>query len=130
MFKRPQPKERQPMAWPSPVRGGVVVRVTDMVVASPKDDILRSKRYLQRVAALPCFNCGIEGISQAAHADEGKGMSIKTSDDTCYPLCGTTPGNPGCHHRIGTAGMFTKDERRRFEKLAAEDTKQKLATAQ
>ena len=129
-FKRPQPKERQPMAWPGVQTFAPVTRCEGAGAAQPKTTLLRSKPYRQRVAALPCFNCGVEGLSQAAHSDEGKGLALKTSDDTCYPLCGPTPGNPGCHYRIGTAGMFSRDDRRKFENEAAADTRLKLATAQ
>ena len=61
MFKRPQPKERQPMAWPSDVHGGVVVRVSDADItasASPKKKPVRSEAYRRLVAAMPCIACG------------------------------------------------------------------------
>ena len=128
-FKRPV-YERPPPSQPTRVLRGVAAVIEQTVVASPKAVLLRSKTYRQRVAELPCFHCGIEGRSQAAHSDELKGMGMKSSDDTCYPLCGPAPGHPGCHYLIGTAGLFNKEDRRRFEKAGAADTRQKLALSQ
>ena len=67
-----------------------------LVVQRPKESPVRSDEYLRLVAAMPCAMCGIEGYSQAAHADEGKGMGIKSDDRTCFPLCAPRPGIPGC----------------------------------
>lgn len=91
----------------------------------PKENPVRSDAYRRYVASLPCYRCGIEGYSQAAHADEGKGLGMKTSDLTCYPACGPHDGKPGCHHDIGTAGM-DREERRELEKKAAAWTQEKL----
>lgn len=63
----------------------------------PKAEIVRSKSYLRWVASLPCVCCGIEGRSQAAHANSGKGMSMKTSDLDTFPLCADGLGYVGCH---------------------------------
>lgn len=87
---------------------------------------MRDEQYRRLVAQLPCYYCGIEGRTQAAHADKGKGLGIKSSDLTCYPLCGPTTGDPGCHYRIGSGGFFDKEARRSFEKKAMLATQKRL----
>jgi len=99
-----------------------------MPAPTPKDQPLRSELYRRYVAMLPCYCCGVVGYSQAAHADQGKGLALKSDDRTCYPLCGPHPSGshfgtvPGCHHRIGSAGHFTRDVRRSFELDALTNT--------
>ena len=46
---------------------------------------------------MPCIHCGIAGYSQHAHANEGKGMGIKTDERAGFPLCAPRPGIEGCH---------------------------------
>ena len=61
-------------------------------------------------------------------------MSIKSSDLTCYPLCGPHPVflnytetmRAGCHHGIGSSAKFTRDDRRELESSAASDTRAEL----
>jgi hypothetical protein len=89
----------------------------------PKSAPIRDESYRRWVASLPCAHCGIEGFSQAAHADEGKGMGIKSSDDTCYPACGPRYGIPGCHWLLGTSGAMGKERRRELEARYAEQTR-------
>ena len=96
------------------------------LVMFSKTPLLRDKAYRKAVAGLPCFQCRIEGYSQAAHADEGKGLGMKSSDETCYPLCCDRPGIVGCHTKIGAMGVFSKEARRKFEQAGAEWTKQQL----
>lgn len=79
--------------------------------------LTRSRPYRMAVASLPCYRCGIHGYSQAAHADEGKGMGLKTDDLTCYPLCGARPDNSGCHEYVGR--WMLRDQRRGFEQAGA-----------
>jgi len=107
----------------------------DDVVSVPKERPVRSADYRRLVAMLPCYRRGIHGHSQAAHADQGKGMAIKSSDLTCYPLCGPhldlrtdPPGQmvPGCHADIGTLGKMTQAERRDFGSRAMPDTQHTL----
>ena len=90
-----------------------------MVVQVPKQTYVRDGGYLRWVASLPCAHCGVEGRSQAAHSDDngagGKGMGIKASDDTAYPACAPVPGDPGCHARIGSSGLWPKETRRAME---------------
>jgi len=85
------------------------------VIARPKPNPLRSEPYRRLVAALDCIVCGIEGYSQAAHSDMGKGAHIKSDDRTCYPACAPRVGNIGCHALIGSTGTYTRDARRVLE---------------
>lgn len=83
----------------------------------PKVPKVRSEPYRRYIASLPCYRCGVHGYSQAAHADEGKGMGIKTDDLTCYPLCSSRPGSIGCHYFVGR--NMERNERRGFEQAGA-----------
>jgi len=107
------------------------VAVTDgkarLVVSVPKANPLRDEAYRRLVAALPCAHCKRPGPSQAAHGDEGKGMGIKSSDDTCFPLCADAPGWRGCHSLIGAGGVFGRDQRRELERTYARRTRETLA---
>lgn len=85
-----------------------------------KERPVRSIAYRRLVAAMPCWLCKRAGPSQACHADEGKGMSMKSSDLTCWPGC------PACHHAVGSTGNFSRDERRELEKKAAAETQRTL----
>lgn len=76
---------------------------------------MRSEAYRRAVAAMPCVNCGLEGRSQAAHAnglEYGKGAGLKADDSAIFPLCADGPGYRGCHSRYDQGAMFTKAERR------------------
>ena len=81
----------------------------------PKASIVRSEAYRRFVAAQPCFGCGVEGFSQAAHANFGKGLGMKTSDLDTFPLCAPHWGVPGCHFLHDTCHEMTRDERRGLE---------------
>ena len=62
-----------------------------------KDAPVRSEAYRRAVASLPCAYCGIEGYSQHAHENDGKGARMKVDDRRAMPLCCTRPGIEGCH---------------------------------
>ena len=62
-----------------------------------KENPLRSEAYRRAVASLPCIHCGIEGYSQHAHENAGKGKGMKADDRCAMPLCCTRPGIEGCH---------------------------------
>lgn len=91
-------------------------------LANPKEKRVRSEKYLRLVAAFPCANCGIDGFSQAAHPNTGKGMGLKADDNLCFPLCATRPGEPGCHARFDQGAMYTKSQRRDLEKRWGKQT--------
>lgn len=48
------------------------------------------KRYLDRVAQLPCALCGADGV-HIHHAREGQGMAQRAQNWLAIPLC------PPCH---------------------------------
>lgn len=81
----------------------------------PKHKPARSESYRRYVATFPCDFCGIEGYSQAAHPNTGKGMGIKADDFSCFPLCGPRFGVPGCHALFDQGALMTKAERRDYE---------------
>ena len=59
--------------------------------------MFRSKELLKKVASLPCQHCGLEGSTQAAHANwvwSGKGMGIKAHDCFTAALCAS------CHREL------------------------------
>ena len=62
-----------------------------------KDAPVRSEAYRRAVASLPCAYCGIEGYSQHAHENDGKGARLKVDDRRAMPLCCSRPGIEGCH---------------------------------
>lgn len=81
----------------------------------PKARIVRSESYRRWVASLPCIACGIEGFSQAAHANHGKGLGMKTCDLMTFPLCAPHGFHMGCHAMHDQCLDMTRDERRELE---------------
>lgn len=80
---------------------------SDLAPRAPvkKDKPVEDKAYRRLVAARPCMNCRIDGNSQAAHENHGKGMSLKTDDRRTFPLC-TVAGN-GCHDAFDQYRLFS-----------------------
>ncbi|CAM8785040.1 DUF1364 domain-containing protein [Burkholderia pseudomallei] len=81
----------------------------------PKQQTFRSERLRRAVTMLPCMQCGIEGYTQAAHANYGKAGALKASDAAIAALCADRPGVRGCHALLDQGGALLKDERRAFE---------------
>ncbi len=109
------------------------VRVPDglarAIVQIPKQNALQHIGYMTAVRKLPCARCGIVGFTQFCHADEGKGMAIKTDCRLGWPGCGPHHGLPGCHWLIGTAGFVVKSDRRAFEREAGVRTRAAVIAA-
>ena len=104
---------------------------TTPAVQVPKDAPVRSEAYRRAVASLPCAICGVPEYSQAAHANQGKGMGMKACDMTCFPLCTAHPAADGrlvqgCHERFDQGAMFSKAVRRELEPVWAADTQRRL----
>jgi hypothetical protein len=70
---------------------------------------LRSESYRRFVASHACFECGLAGSSQCAHANFGKGMAMKTSDRDSWPMCFR------CHADHDHSRGMTRDQRREKE---------------
>lgn len=81
----------------------------------PKAKPVRSESYRRWVATLPCMACGIEGYSQAAHPNQGRGLGQKASDLDCFPLCCTRPGHMGHHFEHDNLIGMTLEDRRELE---------------
>jgi hypothetical protein len=69
-----------------------------------KQDVFRSERLRQAVAAVPCVCCGLWNYTQAAHIGglaEGKGGALKVPDSHIASLCTLHPGfGPGGSHQL------------------------------
>ena len=121
---KPPPRVRQytganpgsPRAQPVRISDGKDRACVPVKKAAP----VRDEAYRRAVAALACAHCGKPGPSQAAHGDAGKGMGIKSSDETCFALC------VACHVGIGSQGWFKKEHRRALETKYAEQTRRVL----
>lgn len=95
---------------------GVYRRSSDEVVSCPKGARVVNVRYLRWVASLPCVACGIEGYSQAAHPNQGRGLGQKASDLDTFPLCCVRPGHMGCHQMHDLLIDMTLEQRREAER--------------
>ena len=103
-------------------------RVVNSSHAAPvaKEAPVRSETYRRAVASLPCVICGVHGYSQAAHANTGKGASIKACDLQTFPACASRPGLLGCHHKLDQGALFTKYVRRELESVWVADTQRRI----
>lgn len=93
-----------------------------------KETPLRSEAYRRAVASLPCAYCGIEGYSQHAHENDGKGARLKVDDRRAMPLCCSRPGIEGCHvafdqYRLVPGG---RDAHADLGRALAEQTRNRL----
>ena len=73
-----------------------------------KTDMYRNQKLLRAVASLPCQHCGLDGQTQAAHANwswSGKGMGIKAHDVFVCALC------QSCHYMIDQGKDLQRWER-------------------
>ena len=94
------------------------------VVDVPKTRPIQHAGYMAAVRKLPCVRCGVTGFTQFCHADEGKGMGLKTDCRLGWPGCGPHGGAPGCHWYVGTSGDMPREERREFERAAGNLTRE------
>lgn len=130
--RAPRREQRDPdrvRAMPAVTPGAF--RAPQPVVADPAAQVVktapvRNEAYRRAVATLPCAICGVPGYSQAAHANQGKGMGMKACDLTCFPACGPRPGFQGCHAALDQGALFLKAARRELEPVWAADTQRRL----
>ena len=85
-----------------------------------KSSPLRSKKHRMNVASLECVACGLEGMTQAAHRNEGKGMGIKACDSQMMALCVV------CHADLDQGGKLDRDSRRAIELAFVKVTRQMM----
>ncbi len=71
-----------------------------------KESPYRSEKWLRAVASLHCMRCFREGMTQAAHRNQGKGMGTKVDDCWTAALC------VDCHRELDQGKNMTRDERR------------------
>ena len=70
------------------------------------------KKYMNRVAELPCVCCGVTGV-QLHHIREGQGMAQRASNFLVVPLC------PDCH--TGPSGVHGDKSMMRIQKMTELD---------
>lgn len=81
-----------------------------------KEHASQHQGYMAAVRSLGyCMLCRRACRPEFAHADMGKGQSIKTDVRRGWPGCGLGPWGPGCHYLVGTSGQYEKAERRALE---------------
>lgn len=114
--------ERKPQPFYKLARPCSAAVISATAVPVPKAEPVRSESYRRLVASLPCIACGIDGFSQHAHANQGKGMALKVCDLMAFPLCCDQPGRPGCHPKLDQGALFTKAIRREVEQEWARRT--------
>lgn len=127
-FKRPA-IERKPQPVYRLARPCEAAQVSAAAVPVPKAAPVRSETYRRLVASLPCLLCGVEGFSQHAHGNAGKGMALKTCDLFAFPLCADRPGQRGCHSQLDQGALFPREVRRVVEQEWARRTVQFLVSA-
>lgn len=66
------------------------------------------KKYLDRVAGLPCVLCGAHGV-HIHHAREGQGMAQRAQNWLAIALC------PDCH--TGSTGIHGNRQRMKLQKV-------------
>lgn len=80
-----------------------------------------SEPWIRAVASLHCVRCFREGATQAAHRNEGKGMSMKTDDCWTAALC------VDCHREIDQGKTMSRAEKREAMDTAILMTLRELA---
>jgi hypothetical protein len=120
-FKRPE-RERTSAPAYRLARPCSAAVIDTAAVPVPKSQPVRSESYRRLVAALPCIHCGIEGFSNHAHANTGKGVATKVCDLFAFPLCVDRPGVMGCHSMFDQHALFAKPARRVIEQEWARRT--------
>lgn len=80
----------------------------------------RSEKYRRYVASFPCSRCQIQGHSQCAHEEYGKGKGTKSDDRNSFPLCADFPLRFGCHSIHTLLKGMTRGQRRDMERVYVE----------
>lgn len=122
------PREAKQVTYTPRPREAAVARVEARAAAPvPKGEYLQHQGYMAAVRRLPCARCGVVGFTQFCHADEGKGLALKTDCRLGWPGCGPHGDDPGCHWYVGTSGRMKREDRRAFEARAGLDARLAVA---
>jgi hypothetical protein len=122
--ERPSWAENLVTATLRPLQGGTYAGGTAGPEPVAKECASQHSGYMAAVRDLGyCMNCGRACRPQFCHADQGKGMGIKTDVRRGWPGC------PECHFLIGTSGVYTKNERRGIEARLAHKTRNAVLAA-
>lgn len=115
--KVPRREATQSTYTPRPRAAAVAVHdgKARMVVQVPKENALQHKGYMDTVRRMACAHCGRAAPSQFCHADEGKGLAIKSDCRLGWPGCADGPGRIGCHTLIGSTGAMKREHKRTLE---------------
>lgn len=101
-------------------RSASFAKADTMAEAVEKDNPIQHAGYMDAVRSLPCARCGAAPRSQFCHSDEGKGAGIKSDCRLGWPGCAQ------CHHDIGTARIYPKEQRRELEDEMARQTRAQI----
>lgn len=102
-----------------------------LVVPVPKECVIQHRGYMDIVRGMHCAHCGRQPRSEFCHADQGKGIGIKTDCRLGWPGCSDDlmTHREGCHKFIGSRGTFTQAQRRALETRYGEQTRAKVLAA-
>ena len=76
-----------------------------------------AKRWMNRVAELPCLLCGIHPV-ELHHIREGQGAAQRAQDTLVVPLCPECHRGPNGVHGLGKRGFYTRYKRDEIDLLA------------
>ena len=82
------------------------------------------KRWMSRVAALPCAICGASPVT-VHHVREGQGAAQRAQDTLAVPLCPEHHQGMSGIHGLGRKGFYMRYKRDELDLLA--DTIEALA---
>lgn len=122
-FKRPKLERVPTVHTPVPAhlrRSASFARADGGHEAVEKENMIQHAGYMDVVRSLPCARCGKPPRSQFCHSDEGKGTGIKSDCRLGWPGCAQ------CHHDIGTARIYPKEQRRQIEAEYARRTRHQI----
>ena len=122
-FKRKTYERKRTVHTPIPEhlrRSARYARADSASAPVEKENLIQHAGYMDVVRSLPCERCGHPPRSQFCHSDEGKGAGIKSDCRNGWPGCAQ------CHHDIGTARIYPKEQRRQLEAELARRTRHKV----
>jgi hypothetical protein len=122
-FKKPVYERKRTVHQPIPEsmrRPVSFARADEAAEPVEKGNPIQHAGYMNVVRSLPCARCGHPPRSQFCHSDEGKGTGIKSDCRLGWPGCAQ------CHHDIGTARIYPKEQRRALEAEMARRTRDQI----